>query len=651
MNRGNGLLGVATAAAAVLTGACGESAGERTVRDADPEPVLLDAGAPEIFTLDVRFEGDGVGRVTGAGGFLDCSSDGAANDCTVSAAEGTAVTLTAETTAPSRFGGWSGVPGCGPELVCELFLDADLVATASFLLDEFVLSVARDGNGTGQVTSASGDVDCGEDCATTVTTGTEVVLTAVPAVSSVFDGWSGACGGDGGPDADPDPDPDVDPDPQCTVVVEADAEAVASFSLRRLELDVRRTGNGAGVVTGEAVGIDCGDACAATLDWGTTVTLVAAQARGSAFAGWTGCDAVDGATCEVTLADARTVEARFNLRRFPLTVTRTGTGQGSVSSEPAGIDCGDDCEERYRFGTDVVLTATPDAETSRFAGWAGDCGGGGPTCETRTEEARNVEARFALLDRDLGVSVTGGGTVTATGIDCGGDCSETYPHGTEVTLTATPLISTELVAWGGACAGATGDTCTVRMTGDLTASVTFRVKTFRLDLARSVVRGAAGYFIYSGALCLSPSCTRTYAYGTDVDLRAIPFTGSLFDGWSGDCSGTGSCTVTMTENRSVTGTFTPRRHTLTIRLTGGWGGEMRVTYSVVTGGISPAVTCTADCSPSFDYDTEVQLSARGIRSTSFLSFAGCDSTPTGSTCRVRMTRDRTVTARFLAGPR
>ncbi len=53
------------------------------------------------------------------------------------------------------------------------------------------------------------------------------------------------------------------------------------------------------------------------------------------------------------------------------------------------------------------------------------------------------------------------------------------------------------------------------------------------------------------------SCSHSYIAGTHVKLSATPAAGSLFAGWSGaGCSGTGTCTVTMSANQSVTATFT-----------------------------------------------------------------------------------------------
>jgi hypothetical protein len=65
----------------------------------------------------------------------------------------------------------------------------------------------------------------------------------------------------------------------------------------------------------------------------------------------------------------------------------------------------------------------------------------------------------------------------------------------------------------------------------------------------------------SGTVAVSPvgtSCGSgcyAYAAGTTVQLTATPSSGSTFNGWSGACSGTGTCTVTMSQDQSVTATF------------------------------------------------------------------------------------------------
>ncbi|MGQ9858736.1 MAG: choice-of-anchor D domain-containing protein [Thermodesulfobacteriota bacterium] len=57
---------------------------------------------------------------------------------------------------------------------------------------------------------------------------------------------------------------------------------------------------------------------------------------------------------------------------YTLTVKKAGSGEGMITSDPAGISCGEDCQEAYPLNTSVVLTASP-AEGSSFAGWSGNC--------------------------------------------------------------------------------------------------------------------------------------------------------------------------------------------------------------------------------------------------------------------------------------
>ena len=78
----------------------------------------------------------------------------------------------------------------------------------------------------------------------------------------------------------------------------------------------------------------------------------------------------------LSLDESRTVTARFTDLRVEhtLDVQRTGDGSGTVTSEPAGIDCGGTCEATLAAGTQVTLRAVAEGG-SHFDGWTGDCSG------------------------------------------------------------------------------------------------------------------------------------------------------------------------------------------------------------------------------------------------------------------------------------
>jgi endoglucanase len=158
-------------------------------------------------------------------------------------------------------------------------------------------------------------------------------------------------------------------------------------------LTVTRGGAGSGTVTSSPSGINCGSTCSANYSSGTSVTLTAAAASGSTFAGWSGA-CTGTAACTVSMTAARSVTATFNTSGTTrsLSVTKMGTGTGTVTSSPAGINCGNTCTASYANGTSVTLSAAA-SSGSTFAGWSGACTGTA-TCALAMTTARNVTATF-----------------------------------------------------------------------------------------------------------------------------------------------------------------------------------------------------------------------------------------------------------------
>jgi uncharacterized repeat protein (TIGR02543 family) len=151
------------------------------------------------------------------------------------------------------------------------------------------------------------------------------------------------------------------------------------------------------------------------------------------------------------------------------TLTVTNAGGGTVTSAPAGINCGATCSASYDDTTAVTLTAAAAANFT-FAGWSGACTGTA-TCQVTMSEGRGVTATFTAMPR-LTVSLpSGGGAVSSAILNCVTTCSQTYPAGTAVTFTATAAPGYVFSGWGGDCSG-TG-TCPVTLTADRSVTATF----------------------------------------------------------------------------------------------------------------------------------------------------------------------------------
>jgi alpha-tubulin suppressor-like RCC1 family protein len=208
------------------------------------------------------------------------------------------------------------------------------------------------------------------------------------------------------------------------------------------------------------------------------------------------------------------------------------------------------------WSSSVPAVATIDADGDLAALSAG------PTTITATSGAITASASVTVFSV-LSVTVFGSGTVASSdgAIACWPVCSATYGTSTLVTLTATRGPGAVFVGWSGACTG-TG-ACTVDTSVSRTVIANFEARDFVLSVSVSgsgtVTSSPAG--IDCGATCAAPFVvitTSTPPFVTDavVTLTAAPALGWFFSGWSGGCSGTGACIVTLTDDKTVTATFT-----------------------------------------------------------------------------------------------
>ncbi|MCC6345867.1 MAG: S-layer homology domain-containing protein [Nitrospirales bacterium] len=88
---------------------------------------------------------------------------------------------------------------------------------------------------------------------------------------------------------------------------------------------------------------------------------------------------------------------------YALSVALSGTGDGTVSSAPQGIECGGDCTESYASSTIVTLTATP-SSGSIFSGWSGGTCSGEGVCTLTMNAAVSVTASFTKIFADISPS-------------------------------------------------------------------------------------------------------------------------------------------------------------------------------------------------------------------------------------------------------
>ncbi len=443
----------------------------------------------------------------------------------------------------------------------------------------------------------------------------------------------------------------------CEVTMNEAHSVTAGFDLEpptEFPLTVSTTGSGEGTVECE---VEAGpaEACAASYPAGAEVALTAEEETGSEFTGWSE-DCSGMGPCEVTMDEAHSVTATFELITYALTVEKEGAGSGAVASSPPGIECGSACgseSAQFNEGAAVTLTATPSLHSS-FSGWTavsgdpGTCTGTASPCEVTMSEDVELEAGFAPITHSLKVSVTGQGSVSADSgpisgcTEGAGACEGAYDEGATVTLVATPDLHNRLAAWGGACAAAAAsEPCEVTIDEARSATAAFEATPqHTLALATEGAGSGAVTSAPEGIKC-GPECEAAFYEEETVTLTAVADPGSHLTGWEGcDTKAGSTCEVTLRADKTVKASFALNKHNLVVSTTGSGSGA-------VTGSLA-GIDCGATCSAEYLEGTEVTLTATPAAGSTFAGWSGA-CLGTGA-CVVTLDEDRAVVANFDAVP-
>lgn len=395
-----------------------------------------------------------------------------------------------------------------------------------------------------------------------------------------------------------------------------------------------KEGTGRGLVTSSPGGITCGGTCSAEFAGAARVTLSAEPDASSVFVGWSGtCQGTSPCTVDVQTTSA--VTAVFAAKEHRLEVRHAGTSRGRVTSLPVRIDCGDVCAASFETGLTVILSAVAEGD-SIFAGWTGACSGTGP-CTLVLDDDRTVEARFDPVPQGLHVGKSGTGTgrvnSSPSGIDCGDLCAASFAPGSEIILQAWPDATSTFAGWSGLCHGT--DPCQIRMSAAGSVTASFELVQYGLSTEKTG-SGSGTITATPAGIASTNSCAALYPAGSLVTLTAAPDETSVFTGWSGACSGTGTCTVSMDAAQTVGANFEAIVRRLSLLKTGSGNG--------LVSSIPSGIRCGDACQEDFVIGAHVLLQATpGPGST----FAGWSGACVGSeACTVIMDADRSVTATF-----
>ena len=478
------------------------------------------------------------------------------------------------------------------------------------------LTVQKTGTGTGTVTSSPTGIDCGSDCTEDYNENTQVILTATAGTDSTFSGWTG--GGCSGTET-------------CVVTMDQAQSVTAAFetvSVPTHSLTVQKDGSGSGTVNSSPTGIDCGSDCTEDYSENTQVTLTAAAATDSTFAGWTGGGCSGTGTCVVTMDQTQTVTATFS-EVFVSTSQSVALSPSSSNQQVGGsfaLSAQYNVSDGDNTLTGIGLRFHYDSSKLEFTGFSNVFSTDKIAEESTPQNDTNNDDSDASTDKYVSIAWT----------NIGGNWpNQTLPLdvaqlGFTAAAAGTAAVN---VSFSSTAAGYDGSATNASV--NISGGTTYGLTVQKTGTGTGTVTSSP-----TGIDCGS-DCTEDYNENTQVILTATAGTDSTFSGWTGGgCSGTETCVVTMDQAQSVTAAFetvSVPTHSLTVQKDGSGSGTVN---SSPTG-----IDCGSDCTEDYNENTQVILTAVPVTDSSFFGWTGGGCSGTG-TCLVTMDQAQSVTATF-----
>ena len=432
------------------------------------------------------------------------------------------VALSATAGSGWSFSDWSG-DLLGTNATTNVSIDGNKVITGTFTQDAYTLTANTNGSGSVIVSPAQASYTYGDI----------VSIQAVSDPGYALQTWSGDLSGNGVGQ---------------TMIIDSNKSITALFATANYSLTTSTEGSGSILV----------DPVQTTYNYGDSITVTAIPTQDWELSHWN--DGLSGitATQSLTITSNTSLQAVFEPVTYALNVGWIGSGSVQVLSD----------NTTFIAGETVTVTAVTGVGNT-FTGWREQSVetlfSTSLTTTVMMTETKDIVAVFTPLTYTLDVNIegTGSGSVDISLVDitCQTDCSILVSYGSVISMTATANADSVFAGWSGSgdCSGL-GD-CVVTIDGAASVDATFTLISPDSHLLSVTLDGNGSGSVTSGGInCtndVSSDCVEIYTEGTVVTLTATANMGSIFTGWSDDCTNSsGDCVVTMTGAKSVTAIFT-----------------------------------------------------------------------------------------------
>lgn len=530
-----------------------------------------------FFTLDGN---------AGAGGTVAISSSTAGAACAGTRCTvpfGAQVVLTATPQTGFQFGGWSG---CSSSTASPLTLSNVMTSgacAATFTRQRFTVTgtPAPANGGSVAATSGSAGATCaGASCS--VDFGGTVALVATPQRGFSFAGWAGCSSSTNASIS--------------VANVSANAGCQANFTRQRFAVLGTASPAGLGAVVASSTSAE--SVCAnnrCDVNFGSSVTLVAAPVVGARFVSFSNCPVTGGASVAIPSVEAAAT-CQANFERLTFVVQGVAGPGGTVAGAIGAAEC-PNASCVVVFGGSASFTATPNTGFN-VAGFTG-CA---PTANPRIASVSGVmtpvtcAVAFERINYTVAGTATGGGSITASsnGAACA-NASCSVPFGGSATFTAGPDSNAiRFTGFSGGCtATAAGARTAVVNNVSAAATCTANFGVVSYPVTGTTVGGGSITGSTGGAACANAACTVPFG-GSATFTAGADTTALRFTGFSGACMAAAGTRTATVANVSSSATCTANFAPVTYLITGGATGGGSITGS--TGG---AACTNAACTVPF----------------------------------------------------
>ncbi|MFZ3137525.1 MAG: DUF1566 domain-containing protein [Thermodesulfovibrionales bacterium] len=305
---------------------------------------------------------------------------------------------------------------------------------------------------------------------------------------------------------------------------------------------------GEDTVTVSASSQDCQWTASESLDWVTITSGSSGTGSGSLSYTVSANSSQSNRTGNMTIAGQNFTINQDSVHSYALIVNKSGTGSGTVTSNPAGISCGNSCSASFTSNLQVILTAIPDSG-STFSSWSGCNTATETTCYVTMNANKTVTATFPLKPPQyaLSLSKSGNGSVKVDDTVHALPWSGQFASGTNIQIEAVPDSGWSFTNWTGDYTGS-ANPVSINVSGNKNITANFSQN---CDYSLTININPQG----SGNVTKNPDKAK-YCPNEQVTLTASPNSGYNFSSWSGvDSNSETTASITMNDNRTVTANF------------------------------------------------------------------------------------------------